>query len=621
MYLSTFTEKSTGRTYLVIKESFRKDGKAATRTVKSLGYLDELEKEYEDPIAYFKAEAKRLTEEKKEAGQKICVTFEGDALLPFDRNGEFDRIRNLGSVFIMKMLHEMGLEQVFRRIQKRTKAEFSLFEVMKLLVYQRMLDPDSKKSDWESKGRYFEKMDFTIDSVYRGLTYMNEARQEIIEQTDIYARENLGRKTGLMFYDVTNYFFEIEDEDGFRMDGFSKENRRLPIVQMGLFMDRDGFPVSYKLFSGNTNDCLTLLPSMEELGKEFGLEHMIVVADKGMYSGDNISRLMMEHNGYVISSKVRGAAKDVLKKVYDQSGYQKYDGKGNRLPDETDDSLVSYKYKTWDYVDDMYVTDESGKRKRISMNKKRIIYWSRKYSERAKMDRMKALEKAMLKVGSGSKSKIDNRYGANRYLKTEVSDSEGNDVLDYVANITFDNEKLAEDEKADGYYIIETNVKGLADGEPEFEGESRWIREEGMLQLNQEIDEHSIIDMYKGLWQIEQNFRITKTGLSARPVYLSRKDRIDAHFLICFLSLFVVRLIQWKMDRGKDKDDELTSCFRIIEELRKLTCADMDGTNFLLLYYSELIRDMKDALSIKGIKNVMTRGELRKICGDAKKVQ
>lgn len=619
MYLSKIPEKSTGRIFLVYNESYRKNGKASSRTVEKIGYLDEFEGIYEDPVAHFKEEARRRTAEKKAENETVTITFEQDALLPFDRNGEFDRCRRFGSIFLMKLIHEMGLEKVFKRIQKRTKIEFSLFEVMKLLVYQRVLDPCSKKSDFESSERYFEKMDFSLDDIYRGLSYMSSAKQEIIEQTDIYARENLGRQTGLMFYDVTNYFFEIEDEDGFRMKGCSKEHRPLPIVQMGMFMDNSGLPVSYKLFKGNTNDCLTLLPSMAELRDEFRLEHMIVVADKGMYSGDNISRIMMDHNGYVISSRVRGAAKDTLDVVYDQKGYRKFNKKDVEIfpGTEQEEAEVVYMYKEWDYVDDMYITDADGKRKKIKMNKKRIIYWSRKYAERAKMDRMSAIEKAVLKVGSRSKNKIDNRYGANKYLKTEVADQDGEDVLDYVANITFDYEKLEEDEKADGYYIIETNVRGITDNDAPFEGESRWLAREGMLLLNREVSEMDIINMYKGLWRIEQNFRITKTGISARPVFLSREERIEAHFLICFLSLFIVKAMQLKLENSGIHH----SSFRIIEELRKLSVASMDDSNFLLLYYSQVIRDLKNAVGIDGIQNVITKAQLRKICGDAKRTK
>lgn len=615
MYLNKFQEKATGRIFLTYKESIRKNGRNATRTVESIGYLDELEKEHEDPIAHFKAEARRRTEEKKASSQKISVVFEGDALLPLDMDGGFDRTRNLGSVFIMKLIHETGLENVFRRMQKRTRARSSIFEVMKLLVYQRILDPYSKKSDFEARGRYFEKMDFSLDDVYRSLSYMNDAKREILERTDMYARERLGRRTGFMFYDVTNYFFEIEDEDGFRMHGCGKEHRPLPIVQMGMFMDEAGLPVSYKLFKGNTNDCQTLLPSMSELRDEFGTGHMVVVADKGMYSGDNICRILLDHNGYVISGSVRKASEDVCRVVYDEDGYRRFDGKGRELAADADETLVSFKYKAWDYVDAMYVTDVDGNRKKLDMNKRRIIYWSRKYARRAKVDRMAAVEKAVAKAGGRSTSKIDNRHGANRYLRTEIADGGGNRIGEYDATTAFDFDRLAQDEKADGYYIIETNVRGMREGDVPFEGESRWVEEEGMLLLNRTVTDRDIIDMYRGLWRIEQNFRITKTGISARPVFLSRRDRIEAHFLTCFLSLFIVRAMQRKMEEKNVHH----SCFRIIEELRKLQAADMDGTNFLLLHYSRLIQDLKDATGVDGIKNVMTRGELRKICGDAKK--
>lgn len=620
MYVNKILEKKTGRILLCYAVSERVNGKSTTRNVERIGYVDELEREYPDPVAHFREEARRITKERREAERKVTVTIACDQLMPFDEYGRYDTLKSLGSVFLMRLMHSLGLEALFRKLGQRHGFRFSLFEVMKLLVYQRVLDPDSKRGDYEARGRYFEKMGFGLNDVYRALGYMCQEKAEVVRHLDRRVRQDWGRRPGLMYYDVTNYYFEIENPDGFRMKGCSKEHRPLPIVQMGLFMDDKGLPVSYRLYEGNTNDCSTLIPSMRDVREDLGLEHIIIVADKGMYAGDNIARIILDHNGYVISQSVRRAPEAVRKVVYDDEGYVCMDCHGKVLGEGADKAEVCFKYKSWDTVGEIAVTDARGVKRKASVGRKRIIFWSRKYAERSKLDRAEALEKAVEKVGSRSKDKIDNRHGANKYLRTRVTDAGGNEVDGYGARIEFDAERLDEDEMADGYYIIETNVRGLRDSGDEGHAgrlagrESLWLEDEGMLLLNRSVSDMDIIDMYRGLWRIEESFRITKSEFDARPIYLSRRDRIEGHFLICFISLLLVRLMQGELEKiGKPH-----GYASIVESLRKCCVSDMDGTNYLLVYYDQVIADLKDALGISGIQRVISKGEMRSICASAK---
>ena len=620
MYVNKVLEKKTGRVLLCYAVSERVNGKSTTRNVGRIGYVDELELEYPDPVAHFREEAKRLTKERQGAERKVSITVAADQLMPFDEYGRYDTLKSLGSVFLMRLMHALGLEALFRKLGQRRRLSYSLFEVMKLLVYQRVLDPDSKRGDHEARGRYFERMGFGLNDVYRALGHMCQDKGEILWHLDRRMRE-MGRKPGLMYYDVTNYYFEIENGDGFRMKGCSKEHRPLPIVQMGLFMDDRGLPVSYRLYEGNANDCSTLIPSMRDVREDLGLKHIIIVADKGMYAGDNIARIILDHNGYVISQSARKVSQAAKAVIYDGEGYTRLDRHGNVLGRDADEADVSFMYKSWDTVEEVSVTGPQGVRKRVPVGRRRIIFWSRKYADRAKLDRAEALEKAVEKVGSRSRDKIDNRHGANKYLRTRVTDEDGRDLRCYGARIEFDAGRLEEDEMADGYYIIETNVRGLRDQGDERhaarlgDNGSLWLEDEGMLLLNRTVTDMDIIDMYRGLWKIEESFKITKSELDARPIYLSRRDRIEGHFLICFISLLLVRLMQAELERiGKPHGYS-----SIVESLRRCCVSDVDGTNYLLVYYDQVIADLKEAIGISGIQRVISKGEMRSICASAKR--
>lgn len=324
---------------------------------------------------------------------------------------------------------------------------------------------------------------------------------------ELYHRDSM-----LLFYDVTNYYFEIDNGDSLRRKGVSKQHRKTPIVQMGLFMDDKGFPVTYDLFPGNTNDCITFTPMSETVRAQLEMEHIIFVADKAMMSGDNVAE-----------------------------------------------------------VKDTYVKNEDGKRTSVTgVGHYQILYWPAKYAMRAKGDRQAAVEKALAASHSKRKDVIDNNHGSNKYLKTQVFDKNTKKQLEtYDAKVVFDFNKLDEDESLDGFYVIETNVMGLrpcvdAQGqetgefEREFGQQSRCLKKEGMLQLNRLVLPLDIVDMYHGLWKIEQTFRVTKSELNARPIYVSREDRISSHFLTCFISLLIVRILEHELNHEYSSEQIIT---------------------------------------------------------------
>ncbi len=627
MFVKKSPPDKNGRIVLYFAEAYRKpNSPPSSKKVERLGYLDELEKQYDDPIKHFREVAKQKTKDKQEALKSITIEFSPQAILPFDENTEsYDCVKNIGYAAISKVFHNLGIHKFIDDRRKYLNLGYNLTSVLKLLVYERILEPGSKRAAWSHKDKYFDKMDFDLNAVYRSLSILPDYSEDLLQHLHRMMVEQYNRDSTLLFYDVTNYYFEIDNEDSFRRKGVSKEHRPSPIVQMGLFMDDKGFPVTYDLFPGNTNDCKTFTPMSEKVRNQLDMDHIIFVADKGMMSGDNISDVITNHNGYIFSKSVRGGT-DVLKKsVRDLDGYIKFDESGRQISTLDTTTSVSFMYKVLDEVKDTYVNNTDGERKSVKgVGHYQIVYWSAKYAARAKLDRQGAVEKALAASHSHSKDVVDNNHGKNKYLKTQIYDKKTKSQVEtYDAKIIFDFEKLEEDESLDGFYVIETNVTGLKllvdergkeTGEIEnlFGRKSRWLKKEGMLQLNRIVTPLDIVDMYHGLWKIEQTFRVTKSELDARPVYVSREERINSHFLTCFISLLIVRILEHELDHEYSSEQIITS-------LRRANVDQLNDNTFKTLYYSKVLQRLHERLNIDFGRNIYTSSAIRSMLAATKK--
>jgi len=284
----------------------------------SLGYLDELEKQYPDPIAHFRQVAADMTRQEAERCPPVVMSLRRDERL---EPGACNR-RNLGYAALSYVYHELGLDVFFNNRARGLRADYSVNAIMKLLVYSRILEPASKKGTFDKRGSYFDKFDFSLEDIYRCLSFAGILSKDVQHHMHRMVAEKYGRRTGTACYDVTNYYFEIDKSDALRRTGVSKEHRTDPIVQMGLFMDADGIPISYRLFPGNTNDCKTMLPMLSEAKEAFGIGRTIVVADKGVNTLGNIGSLVSDGHGYVFSQTVRGGKKEFKEYVLDGAGYK-----------------------------------------------------------------------------------------------------------------------------------------------------------------------------------------------------------------------------------------------------------------------------------------------------------
>lgn len=288
MYLKKSTNKKTNRTYLTIATGFRDPitKKSKTKIIQSLGYLDVLNKEYDDPIAHFEELVKQMNEQQKLNNSPISLTVnKNERLAP-----NTDNLRNFGYSALSKVYHELEIDKFLKtKFQTRKFSEYKLNNIMKLLVFARALFPDSKKSTYDNKDIFFENTSFSLEELYNALTYIYPFKKQLQSYIYDHIQKQYKPKNEAIYYDVTNYYFEIDDNDDFRKKGVNKEHRPNPIVQMGLFMDSIGLPMCYDLFEGNTNDCLTLKPMVQELQKNYNIGKVIVVADKGLNTGNNIA--------------------------------------------------------------------------------------------------------------------------------------------------------------------------------------------------------------------------------------------------------------------------------------------------------------------------------------------
>lgn len=549
MYLKISTNKKTGRTYLSIASGYRdpKTKKTKTVIIQSLGYLDILKKDYTDPISHFKEVVKKMNEEKEQENLPISIKINKNEKMMEGTNNR----KNFGYSALSKVYHELEIDKfLINKFKDRNVSEFKINNIMKLLVFARCLFPDSKKSTYESKELFFENTDFTLKEVYNALGYIEPFKETI--QHFIYDRieKQYKPQNEAVFYDVTNYYFEIDDLDELRKKGVCKEHRPNPIVQMGLFMDSLGLPMCYKLFEGNTNDCLTLKPMVQELQKNYNIGKVIVVADKGLNTGNNIAYNKAIGNGYVMSLSIRGANKDLKNYVLDEKGYQYNKDK-------------TYKKKSRKCPREITITkkDKNGKTIKIKQNvdEQQVVFWSADYAKRAKAERQPAIDKAKDLIGNVQKYNKKNCVGASKYVKHLVFDKNTGEIIEAKSQLSLDENKILEEEKVDGYYMI---VSSEFDKTPD-----------------------EIIDIYRGLWRIEETFKVTKSELDARPVYVSRKEHIEAHFLTCYIALVLSRVLQYKLDKKY-------SVGKIIESLGKCNCSNIHENYYLFDYYDEVLKDI-----------------------------
>lgn len=518
------------------------------RTIKDFGYLES----QADPDG-FMAMVQQF--DKSYRAQNVPLRIEADSTTMM--YCEENRRQNYGHKYLEAVYDMLNIDEFIERHLKKSgfRGEYSPAKIFKFLVLLRILSPDSKRASFQMKnGFYGLTTDFDLPDVYRALDQIAGFEIESQRHLNEMVKESIGRDLSHAFYDVTNYFFEIDfpdGEDDLRKRGVSKEHRVDPIVAMGLFMDGNGLPVSMSIFPGNTSESLTLQPTMKDIKDSYGLGRLVVVGDKGINSSKNINAIVNAGDGFVFSQILRG-----------KKG-QRYHGELLSQNCWVSNADGSYRHKVFEEVYEGLDADG----KKVTRKRKVLLYWSQEEADMAHCKREEKLNKAARSVKNNAYSI---KKGVDEYTKSTIVEKSTGEVLEnIVTRRSVDLEKAEKDAMLDGFFCIITS----------------------------ELDysESKIRQVYGGLWRIEQSFRLMKSDLYARPVFVHKNERIRAHFLICFVALLIIRIIQHRMG------DKALSAERIARALNAANCQVLKGGIIHL-------DDVGGAIAFK--KGVNKKGEL-----------
>jgi transposase len=513
-------------TWVGVVEGYRPGAGQPTkqRTIKSFGYLED----QSDPEA-FMAEVERFNETYREQNMPLRIEAESTARMYSAEN----RRQNYGYKFLSAVYDFLRIDEFIGKHLSVSgfRGEYSPAKIFKFLVVLRILSPDSKRASFQMKDCFYGMdIDFELPDIYRSLDKIAGFEVELQRHLNEAVKEKIGRDLSHAFYDVTNYFFEIDfpdGEDDLRKRGVSKEHRVDPIAAMGLFIDGNGLPVSMSIFPGNTGDSLTLQPAMKDVKEAYGLGRLVVVADKGLNSSKNINAIVNAGDGFVFSQILRGKKGQ----RYNEYLFNENDWTANA--DET------YRHKMFE--EEYKGKNENGET--VTRKRKVLLYWNKTDAEMARRKREEKLKKAACSVKNNAYSI---KKGVDEYTKENIIDKGTGEILDDIKTIrSVDIEKAEKDAKHDGYFCLITS--------------------------EMDYDERKIRQVYGGLWKIEQSFRVMKSDLYARPVFVSNNAHIRAHFLICFVALLIIRIIQHKMGGGA------ISAERIARTLNAATCRVLKG--------------------------------------------
>lgn len=566
-----------------VQKSYRKEnGRPATKNYERLGTLDELRARFgeDDPIGGAKKYIAELTAAEREANKKVIVEYSPTAMIP---KGE-QRSYNGGYLFLQKIYYELGLDYICKKIAKKHKmVKYDLNGILSMLVYTRILYPGSKRSSLEDARKFFEQPECTLEQVYRALSLLATEFNEI--QADVYKRSlKLGkRNTGVVYYDLTNYFFEWEEEGGLVQYGHSKEGRPLPTVQMGLFMDHDGFPLAMCIEPGNTAETSTLKPMEQILKDKFGLSKLVVCTDGGLSSYENRKNDSVGDRSFITVQSLKKLKKYLQDWSLDSRGWHVAGSDG-----EYDISTLDSR----EYYDTLFYKerwDPTPMSTGETLEQRIIVTFSFKYKEYLSYVRERQITraKALLAKGQGATSKRKSPNDAKRYIKAEYVTPDGE--LAQTASYSLNQEMIAQEARFDGFYALCTDLDDHAPG---------------------------IIKLNGGRWIIENAFRIFKTDFEARPVYVRRDDRIKAHFLTCFLALLIYKYLEKRVNRG----GKYFTTSEIVDTLRSMDFLSVAGEGYIPTYTrTDLTNNLHGSAGFRTDTQIVTKQKMRSIIAQTKK--
>lgn len=564
----TISKSKNAESFYISKGYINDSGISTSVIVRKLGTLSDLLKEHgpmrEDVIAWASEEAKLETLKYKEdcKNKSVQITFHANRQLEFNKQ----KFYRGGYLFLQSLYYDLQLHKTCRKIKNKYKFHYDINAILSDLIYSRVLEPNSKRSSFKVASEFLESPSYELHDIYRALDVLGTECDFI--QSEVYKNSHfLGKRNDqILYYDCSNYYFEIEQEDGIKKYGKSKEHRPNPIVQMGLFMDGDGIPLAFSIFPGNKNEQTSLKPLEKKILSEFGCQKFIYCSDAGLGSEDIREYNHMGQRAFIVTQSIKKLKAEEKTWALSKKGFKRVsDNKPVDITTIPEDDQNLY------YKDEPYTTKK--------LHQRLIVTYSPKYALYQKTIRDKQVDRAKKMVDSGSAKKgKKNPNDPARFIGTVAAtkDGEAADMHCYLDEI-----KIESEAQYDGLYAVCTDLI--------------------------DDDVKDILKVSEGRWQIEECFRIMKTDFSARPVYLQDETRIKAHFLICYLALLFYRFLEKKLNYKY-------TCETILDTLKAMNFADVEEQGFIPLYKREKITDdLHDICNFRTDYQFITKSQMKTI--------
>ena len=569
------TQTKNGRLFYVIKTYYDTNRKEHSVTVEKLGNENDIRAKYNcDPDQWAKEYVAKLNEEEKKALEPVQVTFSKKSLISKNHRYSF----NVGYLFLQYLYYQLGLNNICKDISNRHDFDFDLNDVLSRLIYGRILSPSSKMATHRFSKKLLEQPKFDEHHMYRALDILAEESDFIQEKLFSNSFVMGKRQCGIIYYDCTNFFFEIEevDENGARQFGKSKENRPLPIVEMGMFIDSDGIPLAMCIHPGNTNEQVTLKPLEQQLISDYHMSKFVVCTDAGLASKANRKFNDLQDRAFVVTQSIKKLKTDIKEWALDTKGWRKHGLPSkktidiSKIDEEKEYDTVFYK-EQW--------IDQG------SFEEKIVVTYSIKYREYQRKIRNTQIERAIKSIETGNvKRKGKNPNDYNRLIE-KISVTDNGEIADK-QSFNIDTNRIAEEERYDGFYAVVSNL---------------------------DDDPYEIIKVNKMRWKIEECFRIMKSDLKARPVYVQKDNRIKAHFIICFIALVIYRYLEKKVNYQY-------TCDQLIETLQEMNMREIVGDGYIPAYTRTEITDtLHDVFKFRTDYQVISPSDMKKILKETKR--
>ena len=571
MRLKISKSKNTILFYII--KDYTRNGKRSTKIVKRIGNLEDVKTMAGDmDYKEWLKEYVRDFNEKHGRNEVVLIKKNKRKIIKKDINNSF----NVGYLFLEKIYNKLNIKDICENIQNKYQFHFDLNEILSYLVYARIIYPSSKLETFKQCQNFIEQPNFKLHDEYRALSYIADNMDYIQENLFNNSKKVIDRNSRVIYYDCTNYFFEIDDEDDIRKYGINKQHQPKPQVGMGLFMDGDGLPLSCNIYPGNMNEQKTLIPEENKIVNNFKLDNtkIILCTDAGLAS-DEIKKFNIKNNrGFVITQSLKKLKESYKEEIFDKNGWRMPNDLRNVYNLETieNDEVLREKY----YETLFYKIIETETK---SVKQDLIVTFCFKYFDYNRSIRNNQIERAKKSIETNQVTRKGKNQNDYRRFINSLNSTDNGEVAE---NITYsiNQDVIYEEEKYDGYYALTTNLIG---------------------------DINEILKIVKGRWEIEESFRIMKSDFLARPVNLSREDRIKAHFMTCFISLFIYRLLEKKLDYKYTTS-------QILETLRNMKVLESKGDGYIPEYTrTDLTDDLHELFGFRTDYELNTYKDFKKI--------